>query len=286
MSISSIVSRIIPATIGYATGGPVGAFTAVAATESAKREERKIKRQNEQVRQQQARFNRDMAQYFDQRGGGFTDTTFSAPSTQQSGFGAGFGSFLSDVGRNIVNPFTSLATAISPFFNRGGNNQPAITTTGNVGGQETQGSGTVDAFSGGFIGPAVNTLGRFLKTPTGSLGTGLLGGLATNLLDSGATKMRITRKMKSQARMVLNMVNGNTMAAAQILEIDERMLIAILLKRFRNDGPVVTKAALRKTKQTVRRLKNMCDMYDSLRPTATRRRTPMKRASTTLISNK
>jgi hypothetical protein len=63
-------------------------------------------------------------------------------------------------------------------------------------------------------------------------------------------------------------------------------LIFILLKRFRNDGPLVTKAALRKTKQTVRRLKNMCDMYDSLRPTATRRKTPMRRSSTTtLIKN-
>jgi hypothetical protein len=49
---------------------------------------------------------------------------------------------------------------------------------------------------------------------------------------------------------------------------------------------MVTKAALRKTKTTVRRLKSMCDMYDSLRPTATRRKAPMKRASTTLISNK
>jgi len=48
----------------------------------------------------------------------------------------------------------------------------------------------------------------------------------------------------------------------------------------------VTKAALRKTKTTVRRLKSMCDMYDSLRPTATRRRAPMRRAATTLISNK
>lgn len=286
MSISSIVSRIIPATIGYVTGGPVGAFTAAAATESAKREERIIKRRNEQVRQQQARFNKDMAQYFDQRGGGFTNTTLSAPSTQQSGFGAGFGSFLTDVGRNIVNPFTSLATAISPFFNRGGNNQPAITTTGNVGGQETQGSGTSDANIGGLVGTGLNTIGRFLRTPTGSLGTGLLGGLATNLMSSGPTKMRITRKMKSQARMILNMVGGDLSAAASILEIDENMLVTILLKRFRNDGPVVTKAALRKTKQTVRRLKNMCDMYDSLRPTATRRRTPMKRASTTLISNK
>ena len=61
----------------------------------------------------------------------------------------------------------------------------------------------------------------------------------------------------------------------------------ILLKRFRNDGPVITKAALRKTKSTIRKLKNMCDMYEDLRPTA-RRRTPMRRAtraSTTLIKN-
>jgi hypothetical protein len=92
--------------------------------------------------------------------------------------------------------------------------------------------------------------------------------------------------MKSQARMVLNMTGGNLSAAADILGIDQNTLVMILLKRFRNDGPVVTKAALRKTKQTVRRLKSMCDMYDSLRPTATRRRTPMKRASTTtLIKN-
>jgi hypothetical protein len=86
--------------------------------------------------------------------------------------------------------------------------------------------------------------------------------------------------------MVLNMAGGNLSVAANILGIDENTLVMILLKRFRNDGPVVTKAALRKTKQTVRRLKSMCDMYDSLRPTAARRRSPMKRASTTtLIKN-
>jgi len=92
--------------------------------------------------------------------------------------------------------------------------------------------------------------------------------------------------MKSQARTVLNIAGGNISVAADILNISDEMLIQILLKRFRNDGPVVTKAALRKTKQTVRRLKSMCDMYDSLRPSATRRRTPMKRATTTtLIKN-
>jgi hypothetical protein len=86
--------------------------------------------------------------------------------------------------------------------------------------------------------------------------------------------------------MVLNMTGGNLSTAADILGIDENTLVMILLKRFRNDGPVVTKAALRKTKQTVRRLKSMCDMYDDLRPRATaRRRAPMRRSTTTLIKN-
>ena len=70
------------------------------------------------------------------------------------------------------------------------------------------------------------------------------------------------------------------------ISVNEMDFVKILTKRFRNDGAVVTKAALRKTKTTIRRMKNMCDMYDSLRPAATRRRAPMKRAATTLISNK
>ena len=65
------------------------------------------------------------------------------------------------------------------------------------------------------------------------------------------------------------------------------MLVAILLKRFRNDGQVLTKAALKKTKQTIRRLHNMQDVLKSITPTAAgRRRAPMKRASTiTQIKN-
>ena len=72
-----------------------------------------------------------------------------------------------------------------------------------------------------------------------------------------------------------------------MLGINEDMLVAILLKRFRNDGPVVTKAALRKTKQTIRRLHSMQDVLKSMTPTSTgRRRAPMKRATTTtLIKN-
>ncbi len=164
--------------------------------------------------------------------------------------------------------------------------QPALTTVTNIGAQESQGSGSIQAGAGALLPNVLGAARNLLKTPQGQLALGGGTALATQFFGSDAKPMRITRKMKSQARMVLNMTGGNIGAAADMLGIDQNTLIMILLKRFRNDGPVVTKAALRKTKQTVRRLKSMCDMYDSLRPAAARRRTPMKRAtSTTLIKN-
>ena len=216
-----------------------------------------------------------------------TQAPMIRPTTQNAGFGAGFGEFLTDVGRNIVNPFANLATAISPFFGRSVAQQPAVTTTRSAGGQETQGSGSIQQAGFGAALPGLLQAGRnLIRSPLGQVGLGGGVGLALQGMGSQPTGMRITRKMKSQARTILNMVGGDISAASQILGVDENTLIMILLKRFRNDGPVVTKAALRKTKQTVRRLKSMCDMYDSLRPAAARRRTPMKRASsTTLIKN-
>ena len=164
--------------------------------------------------------------------------------------------------------------------------QPALTSVTNIGAQESQGSGSIQAGMGSLLPQVVGAARQVLRNPFGQIGIGTGTGLALSGLGGQPSGMRITRKMKSQARMVLNMTGGNLSAAADILGIDQNMLVMILLKRFRNDGPVVTKAALRKTKQTVRRLKSMCDMYDSLRPTATRRKAPMRRASTTtLIKN-
>ena len=272
---------------GFVTSGgsPVGAALGAMQETSKERQNRIAEREQQKYLQEQKK----MAEIY---GTGQNLTSVQAPmagrSTQQAGFGAGFGQFLTDVGRNIVSPFAGLATQIAPFFGRSVQQQPAVTTTRSAGGQETQGSGSIQAGLPSLLAPGISTIGRFLKTPTGgAIGTGLLGLGASMLADGQPTGMRITRKMKSQARMILNMTGGNISATADILNIDEQTLIMILLKRFRNDGPVVTKAALRKTKQTVRRLKSMCDMYDDLRPRATaRRRTPMKRASTTLISNK
>lgn len=270
---------------GFALGGQAGAIAGGFSATEADKAERKFKQQQQQKQQEYAK----MSEIF---GSGSGLSSIQAPmagrTTQNAGFGAGFGSFLTDVGRNIVSPFAGLATQLAPFFGRSVQQQPAVTTTRSAGGQETQGSGSIQAGLPSLFAPGISTIGRFLKTPTGgAVGTGLLGLGASMLGDGQPTGMRVTRKMKSQARTILNMTGGNISTTADILNIDEQTLIMILLKRFRNDGPVVTKAALRKTKQTVRRLKSMCDMYDDLRPRATaRRRTPMKRASTTLISNK
>ena len=165
--------------------------------------------------------------------------------------------------------------------------QPALTTTSNIGAQESQGSGSIQAGAGSLLAPVLTQARNLLKTPQGQLALGGGAGLVTSLFSGDGKQMRITRKMKSQARMVLNMTGGNLAAAADILGVDQNTLVMILLKRFRNDGPVVTKAALRKTKQTIRRLHSMQDVLKSITPTAAgRRRAPMKRATTTtLIKN-
>lgn len=273
---------------GFITSGgsPSGAFSGgIRGAESYSAEER-LKNQQRAYNQYIQEQNK-MAEIFGTGNYSSIQRPMIGGTTANAGFGAGFGQFLTDVGQNIVSPFTSLATTIAPFFGKSVQ-QPAITTKGNIGGQETQVSGTQDAFIGGLPVSGLLGAGRsFLKSPFGQLvtgtGAGLIGG---SMLDGQPKQMRITRKMKSQARMVLNMTGGNLQAAADILGIDQNTLVFVLLKRFRNDGPVVTKAALRKTKQTVRRLKSMCDTYDDLRPRARAvRRTPARRSTTTLIKN-
>lgn len=265
-------------------GSPFGAFTGAIAgekEEKAKRQAKEFQEYQNQRRQQQ------MAEIFGTGNVRSIQAPMTVPATQQAGFGAGFGQFLSEVGQNIVSPITGLVSAVGPLLGRSEVQQPAITTTRGIGAQESQGSGSQQAFIGGpGLGQAINYASRLLRTPGGQIGTGLGLGGAAALLGPDGKKMRITRKMKSQYRSVLNLAQGDYQLAADMIGVSVDQFIMVLLKRFRNDGPAVTKAALRKTKQTVNRLKSMCDMYDSLRPAARRRATPMRRASsTTLIKN-
>ena len=215
-----------------------------------------------------------------------------------SGFGSGFGNFLTQASTNILNPLTNFASGISNLFGRGTRPsstvlQPALTTVTNVGAQESQASGVNEAFIGG-IPNILTTAGRLLRSPgglSGAVGTAV--GFGASMLDSTGRPLRITRKMKRLAQQSYQLAGMDIGGAIDIfaklsgVAVDQRTFVMILTKRFRNDGPVITKAALRKTKTTIRRMKNMCDMYDSLRPRAAARRrtTTMKRANTTLIKN-
>lgn len=95
-------------------------------------------------------------------------------------------------------------------------------------------------------------------------------------------KLRVTRKLQRDVKQAVMLLGPE--AVANQLGVGLDIVVYIMQKKIRNDGPYVTKAAVRKTRQTVRKMKTMCDLYDDLRPAA-KRRAPMKRVAATRITN-
>lgn len=294
MGLGSLINRLVPTAIGAVTGGGLGAITAFTANEKALDKQKRVERQiNQQINQR-----KEQERFFNMIETIPRGLSPNRSSTGNSGFGSGFGNFLTEASTNILSPLGTFASGISSLFGLGTrpqnvSQQPAVTTVTNVGAQETQGSGTNEAFIGGFP-SLIGNLGKIIRSPVVS-GTGIgtaIGG-ALSLFDGTGKPLRVTRKMKRLAQQAYQLAMMDLGTAIQLfaqlsgVQVDQRTFVLILTKRFRNDGPVVTKAALRKTRTTIRRMKNMCDMFDSLRPRATRR-APMRRATTsrtTLIKN-
>jgi hypothetical protein len=99
---------------------------------------------------------------------------------------------------------------------------------------------------------------------------------------TGETKRKkITRKFKSQVKQSVELVGLEE--TARMLNTEPEIVVQVLLKRFRNDGPYITKAAVRKTRSTVKKMEqvNMLSKeIAKLAGTATRRASTTKRAST------
>ena len=291
MGLSSLINRVVPTVTSFvASGGnPAVAFATAVQTDQGLKQAKKARIRAET---QQANYERNLQMAMGSGEFGTPGLTFSAPQPQQMGFFDRLGGLASNVGSTLL---TGLESALPNIISQkvlgtrpvNVGQQPALTTVTNIGAQESQGSGSIQAGAGSLLAPIIGQARNLLKTPQGQLALGGGGALIGSMFGGEAKQMRITRKMKSQARMVLNMTGGNLSATADMLGIDQNTLVMILLKRFRNDGPVVTKAALRKTKQTIRRLHSMQDVLKSITPTAAgRRRAPMKRATTTtLIKN-
>jgi hypothetical protein len=195
-------------------------------------------------------------------------------------FGRDVGGFIGDispvldlfgVGNNL--PRTNAGTAITIDTGRP---------------QETSQSGEILGANLGLAGNLIGGASRFLRSPAGSTALGFgAGALGAAIGGGGNGAPRVTRRMKSDVRRIYMMAGMDPTATAQILnnlgtyprmDFNASLVFFILTKRFRNDGPVVTKAAVRKTKTTLRRMKGVVDMYNSVcKPTT--RRAPARRAA-------
>ena len=222
---------------------------------------------------------------------GFSGVNPSTASAGSGGFFGNLGQTIGGFGRDVGGFVQDIAPALN-LFGIGG--QPQRTNAGtaisvDVGRpEESASSGEILGANLGLA-PALFQAGRnFLRTPGGQTALGFGGAaLGAAFAGDGQSAPRITRKMKSDVRRIYMMAGMDPNATAQILNnlgtyprmnFNASLVFFILTKRFRNDGPVVTKAAVRKTKTTLRRMKGVVDMYNSVcKPTT--RRAPARRAA-------
>jgi hypothetical protein len=152
------------------------------------------------------------------------------------------------------------------------------------------------AFIGGFGVPAlIGQAGRLLSRPSvGGALTGIGAGLGFDIVTDmfgNQKKLVITRKLQREVKKVFMMSGGDigfvSMNSMMLFgkDLNQDQILMILFKTFKNQGPFVTKAAVRKTAQTVRKMERLADLKERLCPpkrAPARRRMPGK--STTITN--
>jgi len=222
---------------------------------------------------------------------GFNGISSGRASSGSGSFFGNLGQTIGGFGRDVGGFVQDIAPALNLFGVGSGlqrTNAGAAQTIDMGRPQETATSGEILGANLGLGSNLIQAATRFARSPGGGTAIGFGAGALGAALGGGADgKPRITRRMKSDVRRIYNMSMGNPDITAQILNqmgtypkinFDAATVFFILTKRFRNDGPVVTKAAVRKTKTTLRRMKGVVDMYNTVcKPTT--RRAPMRRAA-------
>ena len=149
-----------------------------------------------------------------------------------------------------------------------------------------QGQPPVYGAGAGMVGPAIQFgrgIAQAIRTPGGGAAAG---GAAAVIVDyitdffGNTKKLVITRKMQREVKELYMYMNADLNAVARAysqykgMNFTAAMIQKILLKRFRNDGPYVTKAAIRKTRSTVRKLERLEMLKKQItgKPATTRRR--------------
>jgi len=165
---------------------------------------------------------------------------------------------------------------------------------------QRSGMGTQQGFIGGaglgaLATQGVGALARTLSRPgVGGLIGGLGAGAAAEfVMDQfgNQKKLVITRKLQRDTKKLFMMTGGNIdIVSQQSLfflgkDLSPQQVLAVLFKTFKNQGPYVTKAAVRKTRQTIRKLDTLQMLKDQMCPpkrAPARRRMPGK--STTITN--
>lgn len=147
----------------------------------------------------------------------------------------------------------------------------------------------------GFLAPLVTGAGRALTSGAGrNLALGVGGGLVADslgLFDGSGKKLIITRKMQREVKEMFMFMGGDLNATAnaysnfKMRSYTADNILAIMLKKFSSQGPFVTKAAVRKTRSTLRKMKTLADITSDLMPrkAPARRRTSIN--TTKLVRN-
>lgn len=131
----------------------------------------------------------------------------------------------------------------------------------------------------------IGALGRVLTKPgVGGALTGIGAGIGIDtFIDAMGQekKLVITRKLQRDVKKVfmlsggdLAFISDNSMMLFGKL-LSQNQILQILFKTFKNQGPYVTKAAVRKTRATIRKMETLCDLKDRLCPP--KRRAPARR---------
>jgi hypothetical protein len=147
------------------------------------------------------------------------------------------------------------------------------------------------AFIGGLaplVGQGLGQAARLLSRPgvAPTVGGFAAGAVADFFVDQfgNTKKLVITRKMQRDVKKLFVMSGGDFNMTAQLYQmatgrsITGEQVVQIITKTFKNQGPYVTKAAVRKTRSTIRKMETLCDLKDRLAPP--RRAAPRRRATT------
>lgn len=131
--------------------------------------------------------------------------------------------------------------------------------------------------AGGFGIPGiVSQVGRTLTRPGvgGLIGGAGSGFIADFVMDAfgNQKKLVITRKLQRETKKLFMMSGGDLgIVSANSLaflgkDLSEQQVLMVLFKTFKNQGPYVTKAAVRKTRQTIRKLDTLQMLKDQMCP--------------------